>query len=280
MAQSTFESKLIRLAFQLFVFLWLSACVTTPSQIYQSKADKLGLSESLIATEIFDLTVFSNNKNNNTEVLHIYLEGDGQPFLHNRYINLDPTSTKGLALDLMAQDPNASLLVGRPCYHTSIKQQDRVRGRGCDDNKWWTSHRYNSIVVDSIAQAISQLNQNQSQIVLIGYSGGGALAMLLANKVQNIRSIVTISANLDIHAWTQYHAYTPLFGSLNPIETIGQTKEIKQLHLVGDKDKNIPHALWHSQISKPKLSTVKRYPEFNHSCCWQKIWPDVLSELM
>ena len=36
-----------------------------------------------------------------------------------------------------------------------------------------------------------------SELVLIGYSGGGALAMLLAERIR-VRAVITVAANLDI----------------------------------------------------------------------------------
>ncbi len=257
--------------------LLISACANSPAKVYQATAEKLGLAHSLVSTKSFDLTVFSNQKSvSRDQALHIYIEGDGQPFIRGRYINKDPTSRRAVALKLLAKDSNPALLLGRPCYHQYYNQVD---SRGCDSNKWWTSHRYGQDVIDAMAEAVMQLNQEQQRVVLIGHSGGGALAMLLANRLAGVASVVTISGNLDVRAWTKQHAYTPLFGSLNPIDQLAPVADIKQLHLVGANDKNIPYDAWQAKVAKPQASTVNIFPDFTHNCCWEKIWPGILEQL-
>src|SRR5689334_2705067 len=46
-------------------------------------------------------------------VLHVYIEGDGQPFLSPTAVALDPTPREPLMLRLMALDPARSLYLGR-----------------------------------------------------------------------------------------------------------------------------------------------------------------------
>jgi len=221
----------------------------------------------------FDLAVFANSPKRNSTYLHIYIEGDGQPFFRNRHINLDPTPRKGLMLDLMALDPTSARLVGRPCYHG-------LQARNCDDSKWWTSHRYSSDVVDSMSQAIDALNTSNKPVRLIGFSGGGALAMLIAPKLNGTNNeIITISANLDTSTWIRKHAYTPLIGSLNPIDFLGSVSSIKQTHLLGAQDKNIPFETWKDKVAHPKTSTVTVYSAVNHGCCWENIWSNIVHDL-
>ena len=71
-------------------------------------------------------------------------------------------------------------------------------------------------------------------VVLIGYSGGGVLAVLIAPQVPG-SAVVTIAANLDVEAWARWHQYTPLSGSLNPA-TQPPLDALHEWHLVGDRD--------------------------------------------
>ena len=50
-------------------------------------------------------------------------------------------------------------------------------------------------------------------VVLIGYSGGGTLAWLMASRIPETTRVVTIAANLDIDEWTRIHGDSPLSGS-------------------------------------------------------------------
>lgn len=247
--------------------------MSSPTKLYQNKAAQYGLQQSTIKTDAFDLTVFTNGLvNTDASSLHVYIEGDGQPFIQKRYINRDPTSRKGVALELLALDDTPSVLIGRPCYH-------QPNARNCQDSKWWTSHRYSQEVVDAMTQALQQLNIKHLPTTLIGHSGGGALAMLVATEIKEITNIVTINANINPREWTQHHGYTPLFGSLNPIDYFQTIEQIHQLNLIGEQDKNIPYSTWLKQLNKPANSEVRIIPNFTHSCCWKKLWPNILNEI-
>jgi len=267
MAQTHPQLKLISI---FALVLGLAACVSSPAVKYQQRSQTYGFSEKTISTDLFDHSVFSNQKVRPGSALHVYIEGDGQPFIHQRYINKDPTSVTALGLTLMHVDPNPSLLVGRPCYHGR-------QARNCQNNKWWTSHRYSKQVISSMAVAINKANTKRQDIVLIGYSGGGALAMLLASRLTNLKKIITINGNLDIDAWTRSHAYTPLTGSLNPIDFLEQASSWPQAHLIGDLDKNIPHSVWQRKVESLN-SKIISFANFNHTCCWKSVWQQILND--
>ena len=69
-----------------------------------------------------------------------------------------------------------------------------------------------------MAAALSDILQRRPYqgLVLIGYSGGGVLAMLLAEQFPATQAVVTVAGNLDTDAWAIEHGYSPLRGSLNP----------------------------------------------------------------
>ena len=73
----------------------------------------------------------------------------------------------------MAIDTNPAIYVGRPCYHAAKKSQN------CN-SKWWTSNRYSGEVIEALKIAILQLSNDQQKLTIIGFSGGGTLAMLVA----------------------------------------------------------------------------------------------------
>lgn len=201
-------------------------------------------------------------------MLHVYIEGDGQPFLAPTMVALDPTPHDPLMLRLMALDPAPSVYLGRPCYFGLNHDP------GCNP-AYWTVRRFAPEVVDSLAAALrSEVDRSKARSVeLFGHSGGGTLAVLLAHRVPAVTRVVTIGANLDTAAWCSLHHYTPLLGSLNPVDLGPTAQSIQLLHLVGSDDTNTPPQLVESAASRTGASgTVRIIQGYTHNCCWQEIW--------
>ncbi len=203
--------------------------------------------------------------------LHVYLEGDGRPWLTRYQVASDPTGQDLLALRLMARDPVASIYLGRPCYHGLAGDP------GCQP-WWWTHGRYSPEVVRTLVAAIRGIlpPRPPARITLIGYSGGGVLALLMAPHLEGVVQVITIAANLDTDAWAEYHRYSPLSGSLNPSRQAPLDEGIRQLHLIGDQDARVPLASLTAYLARNPKVTLRILPGFDHHCCWEEHWPDIL----
>lgn len=253
--------------------LTLTACAT-PSEHFATVAKASGFKGVSLNTGRFDHQLYMNAQalhHVNSDRLHVYLDGDGMPWEQHRWISDDPTSRNPIILELMRQDTAPAILIGRPCYHGFSKSQF------CN-SKYWTSHRYSKEVVNSMVQALQQwlLQNNYRKIVLIGFSGGGTLAVLMAPELSGIKTVITIAANLNIDAWTAYHHYLPLTESLNPAK-LAFDAPFKQIHLAGLEDKVVPASLIKAFAGKQTNATFIAYPNFDHHCCWVKAWPAILS---
>lgn len=206
-------------------------------------------------------------------VLRVYIGGDGTPWLLGRYVNDDPTPRNPIALKLMKYDSQQSLYLGRPCYHGL---------EAACDSSLWTSARYSPEVVDSMVSALEKyLSENRARgekgVELVGYSGGGALAMLLASRVDAVTKVVTVAGNLDHFAWTKRLSYLPLHESLNPIDQ-PPLADVDAVHIVGREDKNILAATVKEFVSR-KGGKYIELDGFDHSCCWETAWPSLLKEI-
>jgi pimeloyl-ACP methyl ester carboxylesterase len=251
----------------------LNSCAT-PSEHFADAALAVGFTGFSIHAGQFEHRMFINNRallHLHDEVVHVYLDGDGTPWEQNRWIADDPTSRNPMILELMQQDKHPAIFLGRPCYHGFNKS------RVCY-NKYWTSHRYGREVIDSMVLALKHwLKQNPyQQIVLIGFSGGGTLAVLMAPNVPGIQEVVTLAANLDIDAWSAYHHYLPLNESMNPAK-LKLNGGFKQLHLAGLEDTVVPANLIKRFADMQPNASFIAYPHFDHHCCWVKEWPIILS---
>lgn len=253
--------------------LALASC-STPPQRLDAIAQDYGFERAVVQSERFEHTVFRNFTTTRSTTLSVYLEGDGSPWVM-RYIQLsDPTPRKPLMLNLMALDHQPALYLGRPCYNGFADAPE------CDA-RLWTSARYSSTVVRSMLSVLSAeiKRLGVTEVHIYGHSGGGTLAMLLAEHVPEVTRIVTLAGNLNTDGWTELHGYTPLYTSLNPIRRPALSEDIEQVHLVGQTDVNIPPRLVRAWIARQKNTTGVVLDGVNHTCCWKQLWPGVLDTL-
>lgn len=117
------------------------------------------------------------------------------------------------------------------------------------------------------------------EVVLIGYSGGGVLAWLMAERIPEVTHLVTIAANLDTDAWARLHGYSALTGSLNPAQRAPLPGHIEQLHLTGSRDRISPANLVKATTARQGGNVEVRMLAVDHRCCWEESWPSVLREL-
>lgn len=207
-------------------------------------------------------------------MLHVYLDGDGSPWLPGNLIAADPTPRNPLVHRLLALDPNPTLYLGRPCYH------GLAQAPGCGP-ALWTDARYSEPVVASMTAALARFSAEQGidELVLIGYSGGGVLGWLIAERLPTVRALVTVAANLDVDAWTAHHGYRPLTASLNPARRGPLPARIVQLHVVGARDTNVPAQLNRAMLQRGAGPVRVLTLPAAHACCWEPLWPDVLAAL-
>lgn len=256
----------------LCVVLSVCGCVS-PGAHVERIAARARLVRRVIAGGAFDVVAYERRGPRADGELHVYIEGDGSPYLTPYRISEDPTPRRPVALELMVRDPAPTLYLGRPCYF------GLARTRGCDPS-YWTSRRFSPGVVDSLATALSaEISRfGARHVTLIGHSGGATLALLLVSRIPSVDRVITIAGNLDIAAWSILHGYAPLEGSLNPVGMTIRRKGVALYHLAGGADRNVPPHLIEAAARRIGGRVIV-IPGFSHTCCWQKIWPAILDSL-
>jgi len=254
----------------LLVLIAWTGCVS-PERRFAARAAEMGLQADLVQGTVFHHVVFRQRGQRPSSVLHVYIDGDGTPWLHGRPAS-DPTPRNALVLALMALDPNPAIYLGRPCYHGLSETPP------CS-SALWTRERYSEAVVSSMAAALRRIlaTEDFHHVAWFGHSGGGTLAVLLAPRFPQTASVVTVAANLDIDAWADLHGYDRLPGSLNPATHPPLPPSIRQHHYVGSNDRVVPKEVVERGPIDPDALIV--LPTYDHTCCWAAIWPAVLDDI-
>lgn len=206
--------------------------------------------------------------------LVVYLEGDGRAWVSPWRPASDPTPTDPTALRLAAADPGGPLLyLARPCQYLASAPCGVAL---------WTDGRLSQRVVAAFQQALDDAKRRsgRKRIGLIGYSGGGALAALLAERRSDVAWLVTVAADLDLAAWTRLHKVDPLSGSLDPADAADRLTGVPQVHFVGAEDRVVPPGIVAGFLSRLPADAPARLvtmPGFDHECCWVDAWPGLLA---
>jgi hypothetical protein len=208
--------------------------------------------------------------------LAVYLEGDGRAWVTRSRLALDPTPDDPTALRLAAADPAPNVLyLARPCQFVS-----RAERHGCTPSLW-SEARYGSAILDAVDSAVTRARKAMAgtRIELVGYSGGGAVAALLAEGRRDVALLVTVAGNLDTAAWTTLHGVSPLALSANPADNAAALARLPQVHFVGARDEIVPAAVVQSFMARLPPDAPARLEileDFDHECCWASRWPTLI----
>jgi pimeloyl-ACP methyl ester carboxylesterase len=250
----------------------VSGC-STPAQRIDAIATEAGMTREVVRGKAFEHVVYRNGRPATGRTLHVYIEGDGRPYLDRWTASPDPTPRRPLMLQLMALDTEAALYIGRPCYFGLATNSP------CTPLDW-TLQRFGPEVVASMASVIRSavVAAQAPELRLFGHSGGGTLAVLLARELPEVTQVVTLAGNLDPAAWAALHGYSPLTGSLDPLQGGPLPATTTQLHLGGERDRNVPPALM-AQAARTlgAAEGVRIMAGADHACCWRQVWPQVLA---
>lgn len=263
-----------------FIAFFLIACSTIPSaqdrtNLALQKAENYGWKSLEIDAGKFKLFSLMPNTQPAAETLTVFIEGDGLAWVSRSKPSFDPTPINPVSLNLALQfsTSDAIAYLARPCQYIIDKNSNCIQ-------QYWTSHRFSAEVIQAHSMAIDKLKtlSGSTKLRLIGYSGGGAVASLLAAQRVDVTELITLAGNLDHQAWTAYHGLSPLYGSQNPLDIKDQITHIPQLHLFGEKDQVIPLQVVQRFLENSSPNThVEIIPGADHHCCWEnKLSPSLL----
>lgn len=251
----------------------LTGCASNGARIDRIAADA-GLSKRIVPGLLHAHVVYEKAVPVTARVnrLYVFLDGDGSPWgSSGMQPAIDPTTRNPLALRLLLATNAPGVYVARPCYQ-------ELRDEQCSSERW-TGGRYSEAVVGSLLAAIGNeaTKYRAEQLVIVGYSGGGALAVLIAERLNDVAAVITIGANLDIVAWADHHRYLPLTQSLNPAQS-ERPHPWTEFHFQGVNDSIVPVGTTDAYFERyPQAKRIA--VDADHVCCWVKNWPGLLAGL-
>lgn len=265
----------------MLIGLVLTGCahLPTPSEREQraeALARPAGLLREAVPTGSFTLTSFTRITRPDLP-LSVYIEGDGFAFLSRSQPSADPTPLKAQALALAAADPAPNVIyLARPCQFTPQHLNPACKVA------YWTSKRFAEEAVAAMNQAVSHFAKRVpgQPLTLIGFSGGGAMAALIAARRTDVISLRTVAGNLDTVEFNRLHKTTPMSGSLNAIDIAPRLRNLPQLHYYGAADTVVPGAIAQrfARATAGNCTQVRAVPGMSHNGDWAQLWPTLLAE--
>ena len=210
--------------------------------------------------------------------MRVYVEGDGMAWRTRYRPSSDPTPNMPIGLMLAAKDSHdAVLYLARPCQYVEGEQR-----RNCD-TALWTSARFSEPVIAEMNDFLDQAKAraHASRLKILGYSGGGCVALLLAERRDDVNAVVTVAGNIDHPFWTRWHKVSPLQNSLNPLDNKAFLRKIPQLHIVSSDDSIMPPEIaehYASELGNPDNVRIVKVDDVDHTGDWQNIVPGILAQ--
>ena len=260
------------------LFLLTQGCTLVPfARDGRAAADQVarsgGFKRIVVQTRSFPLTAYVRCAKPG-DSLNLYIEGDGAAWLSKTRLSDDPTPAAPLVLELAGIDPAANVAyLARPGQYADVP----------GDPAYWAERRFSGEVVAALGEAIDGLARGcrSGQIHLIGYSGGAALAVLVAAERTDVVSLRTVAGNLDPAALNRYHRVSPPDGaSLDPLNAAGKLGGLPQRHFVGSRDSVVPAFIARSFLERAgsrDFSRITVVQGATHAGGWREQWRALLA---
>ncbi|MFS2221231.1 alpha/beta hydrolase [Pantoea sp. B65] len=253
----------------------LTGCAGDPLLHADQMARSAGLQRETVQATPFALAAWVRITRAD-QPLHIYIEGDGRAWRNRYQPSDDPTPRKAIGLSLAVADsaPNV-LYLARPCQFVPMTQNPRCQ------TDYWTGKRFAPEVIAAMDQAMTHyLSRTPGQpIILTGYSGGAAVAALLAARRSDVTLLRTVAGNLDHRAINRFHKVSPMPDSLNPADEVARIATIPQRHFSGAEDNIVPPFIGRDfAAAVGKCASWQLIPNIGHEGDWSQIWPQLLRQ--
>ncbi|WP_425495689.1 alpha/beta hydrolase [Pandoraea capi] len=255
----------------------ISGCASLDRNAHaEAIAQPAGLKREVLAAGDFRMTAFSRVTRPDRP-LRVYIEGDGLAWVSRTEPSMDPTPVAATGLALAAADPSANVVyLARPCQFTPMADNPRC------GIAYWTGKRFAPEVLDAMDAEISQLAKlvPGQPLELVGFSGGGAIAVLLAARRHDVASLRTVAGNLDVEYVNELHHVSAMPDSRNPIAVASRVARIPQIHFSSAEDTVVPPDVAKRFAAAVGGACVRTsvVTGLSHDGDWAAQWRDLLAQ--
>lgn len=230
-----------------------------------------------VSADPFSITVFERVYAEGQQAT-IYIEGDGKSWMGGAKAPENPTPDYPVALHLASRDLGDNVIyVSRPCQFSGM-----VAAKTPCAPEYWAERRFSLEAMQSMNTVLDKLKSRYDLrgFHLVGYSGGAAVATMLAAKRDDVLSLRTVAGNLDHVLLNTYHNLPQMPGSLNPRDFARDVAHIPQHHFLGAWDETVPPGVYESfrsAMGRSSCARMSMVDEVNHEDGWANRWQSLLA---
>ncbi|MBU0799593.1 MAG: hypothetical protein KKA05_01180 [Alphaproteobacteria bacterium] len=258
------NKKIAVIGLCLLMMTGLSACYLATGPLRHETAIRLASAAHMLERHIevngHDITVFERATQKNAPA-RLYIAGDGplwltgEQMVYEPMVSSNPTPVNPVALHLATHD-NATnkFYVARPCQYLSGHRPDEQKG--CP-NSLWREGRYGPDVIEAVNGAIEDIKRRYqiTEFQLVGFEGGGVIALALALRRDDVVSVRTVAAPLDHKVLTDTYKHPPFNGSVNAADFAQRLANLPQHHFFGHMEEQIPYKAMYDSYAAAAGST-------------------------
>lgn len=265
------NKRIAVLGFCFMAMAGLSACYLATAPNRHETAIRLASAAHMLERHIIvdelDITTFERGTKRNAPA-RLYIEGDGPLWLMNEQtvyepmVAHNPTPVNPVALHLATHDnaPN-KFYMARPCQY--MRGHRPTEERGCSSNLW-REDRYGPVVIDVMNRAIDNIKKRYgiTTFELVGFEGGGVIALAIAAQRDDVRNVRTVAAPLDHWLLTEEMKIPPFAGSENAAAFAAKVAHVPQHHFFGHLGESVPYkAMYDNYAAAAGTTKCMRFSE-------------------
>lgn len=198
----------------------------------------------------------------------VFVEGDGFAYLTREQPSADPTPRNAVALEMAraATAQHEVVYLARPGQWGTAPSYTPAD---------WTTRRFSSALVSAQARAVEEVG-GDDPFVLVGYSGGAAIARVAARYTGALAGVITVAGNLYPNTTNAYNKVPP-FTDLHDELGNGEPFEANLPVLVvrGSDDRIIPPPSEPDTACRQTLVVPATHAGLNNGQPWASLWPQI-----